>query len=48
METHDLINTIITALVTSIAGLIYRGIEKRRLRRAGKLSDTPITKDGNN
>ena len=48
MENKDLINTIITALVTSIAGAIYRAIEKRRLRRAGKLTDKPLTKDGNN
>ena len=40
-EQHDIINTIVTALVTSIAAAIYRGLEKRRLRKSGKLKDQP-------
>lgn len=39
--TGDPLTIIVTAIASVIVGAIARGIEKRRLRKAGKLVDKP-------
>jgi len=42
MENTELIKQIITILITSLGGAIIRALEKRKLRKEGKLIDKGI------
>ncbi len=44
MENTELINQVVTILITTISGAIIRALEKRKLIKQGKLIDKGIDK----
>jgi hypothetical protein len=44
MQNTELINQVVTILITTISGAIIRALEKRKLRKEGKLIDKGIDK----